>query len=46
MAELSLDDIASKNGLMKGKLQEKCSREIGLKIAAKLEDWKTIERFQ
>ena len=41
----SLEDIISRHGLAKEKLQEKCSEEIRLKIAAKLEDWKIVGRY-
>ena len=41
----SLEDIISRRGLAKEKLQEKCSQAIRLKIAAKLEDWKMVGRY-
>ena len=41
----SLEDVISRYGLAKEKLQEKCSQAIRLKIAAKLEDWKMAGRY-
>lgn len=45
MAEPSLEDIVSRCELAREKLQEECSREIVLKIALKLEDWKVVGHF-
>jgi hypothetical protein len=42
MAELKLEDIVSQCGLTRERLHQECSREIILKIAAKLEDWKMV----
>ena len=42
MVELSLKDIVARCGLTKERLQEECSREIALKIATKLDDWKMV----
>ena len=41
----TLEDIISRYGLEKGKLQEECSQIIRLKVAAKLEDWKMVGRY-
>ena len=45
MAESTLDDILSRHGLTKERLQEECLQEVRLKIAAKLEDWKMVGHF-
>ena len=42
VSEVTLEDIVSACGLAKERLQEECSREIILKIATKLEDWKMV----
>ena len=45
MAELNLEDVVSRCGLPRGRLQEECSLEIILKIAAKLDDWKMVGHY-
>lgn len=45
MAELKLEDIISRCGLTSERLHKECSREVTLKIAAKLEDWKMVGNY-
>ena len=45
MAELNLKDIVARCGLTKERLQEECSREVSLKIATKLDDWKMVGHY-
>ena len=45
VSEVTLEDILSACGLAKERLQEECSREIILKIAAKLKDWKMVGHY-
>ena len=42
---LNLEDIVSRCGLTSEKLQKECSREVRIKIAAKLEDWKMVGHY-
>ena len=45
MAEPNLKDIVARCGLTKERLQKECSREIALKVATKLGDWKMVGHY-
>ena len=45
MAELKLKDVVARCGLTRERLQEECSREVALRIATKLDDWKMVGHY-